>query len=317
MRLSNESSRLKKVKLPNTWDTIHRIEQTLGLFDQDLSDKLQLTHKELAKIRETKKEVSADKIFSLAERLDISFNSIVNGKIDYQALAQHYFGNKSFVPERYASGDAFSRRRSTLFILNYIEKNFGWKERLYVLRNFQLNESIFSNPDLPISFLFASDLCEYLRRYKLDRTSMIQIGVQSYRTVAGPLKAELANCTNVSEIYERMCGELIQKHFEKNFQYRVLKMNDGNCTISVRPNQMLTDLLETRSVSNPGTELTRLGITVALPTILGLPVAEVKQTASIHDGAKEIRYEIDFTEANVMLKKIRMNQYLERSFTAH
>lgn len=289
--------------LPNTWDVIERVGTTLGLDDTQLADMLQFTAKELEKHRREKKILSADKIFSLSDRLNVGFDRIVTGNIDYQALSQHYSGNQNFLPERYALA-AFSRRRTTAFILNFIESMFGWKERLIILRHFQLNEAMFSNLDLPISFLFSSDLCEYLQRYKLGDRALSQMGVQSFLSSnTHQVKEELRDCADAGEIYERMCDSLIAKYFEKNFIYKIEKMNETSCTVSAKPSALLTETLDVKTIGNSATAIVRTGIAAAYPTILGLPPSIVKQSKCIYSGDDKIQYEIDFSRAAEVMSK--------------
>lgn len=316
MHLSNPTRKLTTGALPNTWDTIHRLELTLGLSETDLLEMLCLTRNEFERARASKKDLPADKIFSLAERLELGFNSIVNGKIDYQALSQHYFGNKCFLPKRYERA-ALSRRRTTMFILNYVEEAFGWKERLNILRQFQLNESLFADPDKPISILFASDLSEYLLRYKLDESQLATIGAECLKRVqADPVRAELRDCTSVGEIYERMCDGLIVKYFEKNFEYQMLELNDEYCVIAGRPSTLLLDALESKKVGNTATNIVRGGLASGYPTLLGLPSATAKHVEKSVKGSTEIHYRFDYSQANFALKKARM-QFLDFPKLSH
>ncbi len=302
MRLSNSASAINRPQLPNTWDVIDRISKTLKLSDRDLAEMLLSTDKELEQLKLRKKTLSADKIFSLAGRLDLSFDRVMSGKIDYQALTEHFWGNKNYLPEYYQKS-AFSKRRTTLFILNYIEQNYGWRERLSILHHFQLNEAIFAKPDEMINFQFGSDLCSYLYRYKLGAREMANVGVQSFLSAnSEQVKKELSDCESVGEIYERMCSSLIQKYFEKNFSYRVVKMSDSHCTVAAKPNPELAEVMENATIINPAISIARTGIAAAYPMILGLPSAEVKLSACLHQGDKETRYEIDFSRAKAALR---------------
>ncbi len=315
MRLSNGSSKHARVsqKLPNTWDTIHRIGQTLGLSVDILRDMLQITAKEMEKAHLARKDLEAEKIFALAERLNIGFNCIVTGKIDYQALTQHYQGNNEFLPDRYHQM-AFSRRRNTLHALNYVEEVYGWQERLLILRNFQMNEAVFANPDAPISLHFNMDLFEYLNRFKFGDEDMTRLTVHSFMSLDWTaVQNELADCSYAWEIYDRMCGSLLEKYVEKNYDYRILKMDETSCTVEAKPKDSLCDLLGSKTVGNHAVDLVRCGNGSAFPLLLGLPAA----TSKLHAGVGgKVKYEFDFTDAHsvMQLKKIRS---FPRSLAVH
>ncbi len=303
MEIAAKNYKLKKGMYPEIWDTFERIAMTLNLKDSEFADMLLLTQHELLKFREHKKDLPFIKLFNLSERLNISFDSIITGKIDYQALAQHYFGNLTYLPEKY-SNCKLGRRRSSVMILNFIETNFGWKERLSVLRRFQLNEAIFAKPDEPISFDFNSELLDYLVKYKIDKNFLPKIGIQSFlKTYPLAVKNELNGCTDVGEIYERFCDQIIEKYFEKNFQYKIEKMRHDSCIVIATPNQ---DLIETLKNNTPGSSITslyRLGVASIYPGIIGLPQATARQTASIYDGAPYIRYEINYEKAQTIYSR--------------
>jgi len=290
-------------KLPNTWDVIDRIGSTLQLLDHELSDMLQLSDREFEKFRSTKKNLPMTKVFSLAERLDLGFSSIATGKIDYQALSQHYFGNKEFLPERYATA-ALGRRRTTLCVLNYIEEMFGWQERLNVLRHFQLNETLFANIDANINFLFASDLCDYLFRYRLSESALSQIGIQTFQSINfSKARKELGDCNSVAELYEKMCLDFAPKHLEQNFIYKFSRTGPTRCLLSATPNPILEEAFKSKIIGNPATSFLRLGVVASFSTLFGLPPADVKHVSSIYQGDSEILYEIDFSLAHSVFEQ--------------
>jgi len=263
---------------------------------------LQLTEREFDKFKKIKKVLPATKVFSLAERLELGFETIATGKIDYQALTQHYFGNKNFLPERYTNA-ALGRRRTVLCILNYIESMFGWKERLLTLRHFQLNESIFANIDEPINFLFASDICEYLSRYKLDEAAFSQIGIHTFQTInSSKVKKELGETKNISELYEKMCLDFAPKHLEQNFIYDFHKTSATTCVYIAKPNPIMLDMLNLKTVGNPATSILRGSVAASFSTLFDLPPSSVKQISSIYQGDSDIKYEIDFSYPQYILK---------------
>lgn len=282
-------------KLPKIWDVIERIGTTLQLSDHQLSEMLQLTDREFEKLRTTQSDLPITKVSLLAEQLNIGFELIATGKIDCSALAHHYFGNQNYLPERYAMA-SLSKRRVPACILNFVESMFGWKERQQILRKFQVNDAIFSDLNSGINFLFTSDICDYLYRYRMNKNLFNQIGLQSFlSTNPSWVKHDLEDCKNVAELYLKMSEEIVPKHFEQNFIYKIVSLDAEKCTIAAKPNPEMKELLKLKTIGNPATAMLRTGVAAAYTTILGLPPADVKQTACIYRGDSEIRYEIDFT----------------------
>jgi hypothetical protein len=289
--------------LPKLWETIDRISQTLGLELDELSDLLLLTEKQIQTHKQSRIDPSLTSIDHLSLRLNLSLEKIITGNIDYQALAQHQFGNLNYLPEKYQKC-ALGRRRANLVILNFIEAHFGWRERASILRHFQMNEAIFADPDAPISIDFGADLLEYLVKYRLKKSLIPEMGKHSFLTTSpAPVKNELIDCKSVSEVYERMCSHIVEKYFEKNFIYQIQKMNRDSCTVIAKPNSLLLEQLSQKHPFKPETEMIRVGIASAYPQILGLPSAIVNQTSSMWEGSTAIRYEINYEHAQLILKQ--------------
>ena len=124
MHLSDPTRKSLRSALPDSWETLERIRITLLLSEKEMAERLDLTLKSYYKARAARKPLNAHNIFSLCESLGIGFAPVMQGNLDFKALAKHYFGDRDFLPEKYKQA-AFSKRRTTLFILNHIEKNFG------------------------------------------------------------------------------------------------------------------------------------------------------------------------------------------------
>lgn len=286
---------------PEIWDVIERISTTLDLNDSALADLLLLTRRELLKHRESKKNLPMNKLFNLSERLNVGFDLIVTGKIDYQAMAHHFFGDTEYLPEKYKIC-ALGKRRTSLVILDFIESYLGWKKRHEILKCFQTNESIFASPNAPISFSFATDLLQHLLNYRMDKSVIAKMGTHSFlKNSPAQVKYELHDCKHVGEIYERMCESMVGKYFEKNFIYKMIAKNDSNCSIIAIPNPELIEGLKNHRPGNPATSLVRQGIASAYPGILGLPASVVRERESIYDGSSVIRYEINYELAQSAL----------------
>lgn len=303
--------------LPDIWKVIERIALTLDLDDRTLSDMLLLTHQELVKYRETRANLPFIKLFNLSDRLNLGFDLIVTGKIDFQALAHHFRGDSNFLPEKYKVC-ALGKRRTSLVMLNFIENHLGWKTRHEILKCFQTNESIFANVDAPISFSFATDLSQHLLNFRMGKNIVARIGIHSFlKTSPEQVKFELHDCKHVGEIYERMCEEIVAKYFEKNFIYKMIAKNESSCSIIAIPNPELVEALKNQKPGNPATSLVRQGIASAYPGLLGLPMAIVREKESIYDGSSVIRYEINYDFAQTVLSQRLKTGLPTKSMTFH
>ena len=106
------------------WGSIERVRTTLGWSHEQMSDHLYLSRKEYLQLRTSRKDVPAHSILLLAHELELDPENLSFGRLDYKAFQKHQTGNHHYLPERYFRG-AFSRRKTSLPILNFSDLNFG------------------------------------------------------------------------------------------------------------------------------------------------------------------------------------------------
>lgn len=295
-------------KLPSIWNVLERISHELNLGDAGMADLLELTAADYARKHDSRSELSVRAAMRLSERLDLSFDGLVTGRIDFRALAKHFNEERAFLPERYGRA-AFSRRRTSIYMLEFIESMYGWKERAHVLRRLQLNETIFSEPDEDINILFAEDVCEYISRYRGGRRDLFQMGLSSSRSVKGGKVLDLLGAaSSIKGVYELICY-VTERYFEENYCYQVTRAGPDGCEISGVPNPELLELLELDFAGGPAICEVRRGFTAAVPGYLGLPFASVRKTRCVHEGDPECLFQVDYSRARAAFDNRRRLQH--------
>lgn len=280
------------------FDTLERIRSTIQLSNEDWAELLQLTPAgyQLLGLRdpcEIPDRVASD----LCDYVGITPEALQSGIIDFKTLAKQVSGNVSFVPERYSEG-AFSKRRTSGHLLDLIEIRYGWRERLRLLRTFQVTDAIFADPDGRINLRFLSDLCAYLRGKGFSRDALAEMGQHSVVTnYAGPLGRHFRRLRNVQKAYESCFTEVINRYYDENFVYELVRMDEHSCTVECRYRPEVLDATRSRAPGNEGTCSTRAGAFASIPGYLDLPYAKVTESSCIHRGDPLCRYEIDFDMA--------------------
>ena len=286
------------IETPHLWITLNKIKTVLGFSDAQMSNILHLTPKEYTSFKERNASPSVFSIMQLSEFLEVGFIPLMSGQVDYRALAARMLKNSPQMPERYTRA-AYSKRRTPLYMLDYITDLFGEVQRQSILRHLQVNEALFQDRNAPINLLFTTDLCEYLKKYNLmTDTELIGMGKYSSKSARSPIIINpLASTKSVKEMYELMCAELLVSHFEKNNFYHPVKASKHHCTIVGHPNQEIEEELGLKNAGTSAVCLLRSGFVSTVPNFLGLPHARIKKTACVHQGDPECRYEIDYEHA--------------------
>ncbi len=297
MHLSPSSQRLKKEVDHRICNTLEKIRLTLNLNVRIFSDYLKITEKSYTENSTLRKAPPLEALFNILEVFSLSFDSVIEGKINYKALSEHYHGNKSYIPERYTTA-AFSKKRTSIHMLDFLENVFSWKTRLKVLRHFQIPESCFYCPDEMINIFFLSDLCEYLKVENFSEQTLFLMGQHS---VISNLNSEfgkfLSTFGSPQDLHERIFTDLINQYYDKNHLYNLMDLKKNSCTIEALCNPKVTDLLKVRNLGNHDVCIARAGGFSSLTGYLGLPYSKVNEMTCVHKGDPSCKFEIDYSDA--------------------
>ncbi len=276
--------------------TIEKIRGSLELSKEELLDILELTEKEYTQVVAFKKDLPLLSAHAFAERFDLSLDRLMRGEVDLGALTKRFRqGDVEALPERYANV-AFSRRRTSINILDYVRDTFGWQARAQILRYFQMNEAHFVDPDKTVNFQFITDLCEYLKTKKdSDDEMFMQMGAYSVISNGNSNLARLYSKMNgPKELYETVFTLLIQSYYDKNVDYRLVQLSDTSCGVIAYPNQEVQEGLRKINIGSREVCLSRIGSFSCLTGYLQLPFAHVRKSKCIHSGDSYCYYYIDF-----------------------
>jgi hypothetical protein len=238
---------------------------------------------------------------NLAEMIDLTPENIVSGNIDFKTVAKRHAGYSTYLPEKY-SRFAYSKIRTSSYLLDYVEMVYGWKTRRSILRHFQLNESIFSDLDKQISVQFISDLCLHLTQKGLVLPEFYSIGkystISNRNSAVGSLFRELGR---PRVAYEKCFTEFIGKYYDQNFVYTLMSLKGTTCVLEARPHQRVLDELHVSTIGNAATCASRGGTFASIMGYLGAADADVIESSCIHKGDAHCIYVIDFEKAERIL----------------
>jgi hypothetical protein len=289
-------------------EQLERLRVTLGMDDHQWAQILDVSTDDYADIRKNMKSVSIIALARVADHLQLTLDGIMNNRIDYSIVAARQNGNVHLLPERYQVG-ARSRQRSSLNLLNATEEFLGWRARAMVMRHLQVTEATFSNPDDLINLRFNTDLCEYINKNYSGSHLFYHMGAYSViSNMNSPFAKIMSQMKSLPDLYQFYVEEMVVKHWEQNYNYRITNMTATSCRIESTPNN---DVAAVLGVRNPGSHLvcqTKLGVSASVPGYLGLPFANARETSCVHLGDSSCVQEIDFELAAHQLARTEKNK---------
>lgn len=292
MRLSNEN----RITRPLT-ENLERLRITLDYDLKSWADLLRLTESEYVLFLKGKKPLDIMRLAELSRQTHLSLDAFVEGKIDFKAVAAQYQGFSTYIPEQYTIS-ALSKRRTSITVLDYLEKYFGWQTRQAVLRKTQVQESSFSDPEKTINLRFLNDTLKFLSSNGFTHDSIAAIGMHSAVTNStSPFTKILRSLPRLRDIPDYTINSLVPKYFDRNHHYRILSLDDTSCVFEVTPVKELRSNLSFNEIASRELCAYRKGVASSFFAHAGLPFGKTTELACVHDGAPACKYIIDFSEA--------------------
>jgi hypothetical protein len=279
----------------NLWITLDKIKHTLGWKPSDLCDRLQLTEKQFAHQKKMNLSPSLSSITHLTESINISIESIVTGKIDYQTLRAHCNGNLKTIPKRYSVAQ-FSKIRTSTHILDFVEKHLGWDAKKSIFNHFQINEAILENDEELVNFLMPSDICRFIgEQFKAPEQYLEKIGSHSAVVNKNSIVGKIVSMyESPKELYENMFTEAVHRLYDRNQTYQILKLTQHYCIVEPKFREEVKDLLHLKNPGNSYACHSIAGSIASLTRYIDLPNSKVTKIDCVHKGGCSCKYRIDF-----------------------
>ena len=275
----------------NMWENLELIRSVLELEEREFAEILKVSDKEYSRLKKQKHSLSVDSALAVAERLNVGFDSIITGSIDFRAMKAQFQGDTAFVPERYSRG-AKSKVRSAGTFLKYIETTYGSVKKDLVLRKHQFKEEALSDLDAFVSVRFASDLCKYVYKFSGSLEEVMNMGRYSAVTYANTaFGRDIRSTHDPRAAYAYVFGEVVEKYIEQNFWWRVEEVTREGCRVIGTPNISPEECFKTH---DPLMCYLRAGFISSVSAFLGMPISHIVKTKCIWNGDPHCEVRVTF-----------------------
>jgi hypothetical protein len=276
------------------WHTFERLRVILDESEQEWRDLLMMSKRDYTMFRNGKTTPTIAAASQIAKRTNLTLDHLLSGEIDFNQVSRLLAGQYDSIPERYRVG-AFSRRRTSLAVLDYVEVVWSWEHKADILAKFQMHEKAFSDHENTINIRFLSDLCEEVTRRGATSKTLFNMGAHASKVNKSAMKKHLKDIKTTKKLFEFVLGSgLVSQFYDRNFDYTLESLKDDSCIISLKESDAVKDALKTNIIGNPEMCTFRSGTMYTLPAHVGSQATSVRKLSCRHQGDESCRYEISF-----------------------
>lgn len=292
---------LKNQPLPDTLiskhvsssETIDRLYSVSQLSEIEWLDLLQMTWLEYQKYRGNRISLPDKSLLNLSVFFSTPPESIISGELDYKALELKISNYKPVISDRYMVA-AFSRRRTTITTMDFIEKAYGWRLKYDVMKYFGINEAALLDPFSQISLRFLTETCSYLKHRQFQEKDFFMMGAYSSHGKQNKIIAKsLSLAPDLHDLYYTFVNELMPL-FECNFSYSYSKLGKYEGLIEMKSNLDIAKELGVSTLGNTSLCNLKCGMAASLPSYKNLPYAHVWHPYCEHKGDASCKFYLDF-----------------------
>lgn len=234
------------------------------------------------------------KLGKLADRLNITIDSIFLRQVDYPALKAQLEG-RSILPARYL-GTEYSSRFSSIYMFNFMVKNFGKSSADLIRQRFQLKDSHFENIKDRNNILLPSDLCDYIHQYYgLDVVEGMGESSLDLFAASG-MSRDFKHQVKQSDYFDFFFNELLPSSVEKNYQWKIHSQGPGFLEVRGLACAEVIESLGSKNVITPPLEALRKGFLKSIPKLFFTCTAKVHMAQSMSGGDNCDLYRLDYNQ---------------------
>ncbi len=285
-------------ELKHFWNNLQRIQNILLKSDKEFADYLGIDHTQFIKKKKSgKSALPVNCMYEFADKLNFHFEDLLTSDFNTKPISSLLEGNFSLL-EKYTVA-TYSQTRQTGNVLNYLERSRGERSKIDLIRKFQLNEDYIFSGKNSVNALLLTDITTYLRKtYQFSDQEFLKIGQSTpLLSMNSDLANALSNKKDIYEILEYFFDELCTR-FDKNFAYRILKIEGDYAYIEAKPHKRVIEELGINGsdFGNELTCLTRMGVISSITWFKFNHFARIKKITSAYSGDSTNIYIFDISQ---------------------
>ena len=274
-------------------DNLERLQALSQLSKNEWLDLLGLSWKKYYQFKIGFSEFPSSSLHEISKHFSISEESLAQGKVNFAEL-EAKLSNTDALPEKYTVG-AYSRRRTSITSVEYLEKAYGWRLKYDVLNHFHMSAATLQDPFATISMQMITDMAEYLKTRQFKSADFFRMGLYSSEGnrygLVGKICSEMEN---LEQLYSVFFNKMIFI-FEKNCSYNYQQITEKTGLLMMTSSPDIAAELKVKHLGSKSICELKAGLIASVPSYMGLNNATVTHFTCEHSGDDACRFHIDQT----------------------
>lgn len=274
-------------------DNLERLQALSQLSKNEWLDLLGLSWKKYYQFKIGFSELPSSSLHEISKHFSINEDSLAQGKINFAEL-EAKISNHDELPEKYTIG-AYSRRRTPITSIEYLEKAFGWRLKYDVLNHFQMSAATLQDPFATISMQMITDMAEYLKTRQFKAADFFRMGMYSSEGNREGLVGKICSeMENLEQLYSVFFNKMIFI-FEKNCTYNYQQITENAGLLMMTSSPDIAAELKVKHLGSKSICELKAGLIASVPSYMGLNNATITHFTCEHRGDDACRFHVDHT----------------------
>ena len=273
--------------------TVVRIRDSIGVERQVFQEMLGMTASRYSTIVMQRDEFTIQELQSLANAVALDLDLLLQGHVDYSALAQQFRGDRSILPERYAEKtQRFGRAKAAQVIFAHLSAYHGEEFGRAYFRRFQLQPETFENAADFIHPLISIDLIGEFTKEGYSEAQIRSVGTMTFGTSPPQLRRQLAGMKDPRALYAYFLEGVIPLMYDRMSEYQITRLTSTGCTVVTRTREEAQNSFGRAIIDSRETCLYRQGVFSSVLGHLRTRFGTIHETTCIHRGDAQCTIEV-------------------------
>jgi hypothetical protein len=270
--------------------TVSNIRAAIEVDECTFSEMLGIGRDHYSRIVQGAEDYSIINLDSLSKAIELDIDLLYSGKIDYAALAKQFRGDFA-LPERYSLPEQrIGRIRALKSIHCFLGSMYSFDYADGVFRRLQIKNIHLQNSSDFVGIWAVANVLAELKRDGLAAEIFQALGTMT-TAVDNKIDAAYSTLPNAKQLY-RAVFEQYAEFFDRAYRYKLLRLTDRGCTMSVSLNDETPDRLKTSHFGNKQTCLFLQGVFSSFLRCTDNRFATVLESECMHEGGSRCVYHL-------------------------
>jgi len=283
-------------------ETTLKIQNVLSLSSCEMGALLGLDSKSYDEVIEGSQELGVEQLWSLTQKLIISPQSLLEGRLDYHAIKGNFNQQCSVAAFYDVTEHKLSSANGIKTIITFLNSLYGERFTRNIFFKFQIDPELFlTSGSGRVSSWLPYDILAELSSHGLYRDHFRIMGERTFESLERVAGHKLEKNSKGQELYECLVEEVIPEHYDNLFNYQILKSTKSSSVIRISVSEESLEHFSGKSPINVELESYLIGAFRSVLKFIGKQMGEIATFSSVIDGDKSSLFSISWEDSKPRL----------------